>query len=292
MTALDRIREAAQTYVERGWKVFALSTKKSPLANCDPCRAEHRTPVQMEACECLTCHGFYAATDDVDRVEAMFSGHPGRLLAIRTGAASGLAVVDVDPPEGLGTMRQLMAEGLLPETCAQRTGSGGWHLLYRHPGGYLMSGAGKIGPKVDSKADGGYIVAAPSTHPRTGEPYTWRWDWPTAPIDDLHPTLAARLRPPAPRPRLDTGGRFTEVSSARLRGLAAAVLNAEEGNGNNTLYWASCKAGEMVRAGEISEAVAYDVLFTAAAQLGIPERDAGRDPRHGTIGSGLRRGQR
>ncbi len=279
-------------YVERGWHVFALSASKSPLANCPACRSEHRTPAEMEACECLTCHGFYAATTDPDRIAAMFVGHPDRLLAIRTGKVSGLAVVDVDAPEGLDTMRALMAEGLLPETCAQRTGSGGWHLLYEHPGGHIMSGAAKLGPKVDSKADGGYIVAAPSEHPRTGEPYRWRWDWPDAPLAPLHPTLAARLRPPAPRPRLDTGGRFTPLSSKRLQGLVDTVLQAEEGNGNNSLYWAACKAGEMVAAGEISEQAAYDALFTAALQIGITASAAGRSPQHGTIGSGLRRGNR
>jgi hypothetical protein len=286
-------RDAAMIYVERGWHVFALSASKSPLANCRTCRSEHRTAAEMEACACLTCHGFYAATTDLDRIGAMFAGHPERLLAIRTGKPSGLAVVDVDPPEGLDTMRAMIAEGLLPETCSQRTGGGGWHLLYEHPGGYVMSGAQKIGRKVDSKADGGYIVAAPSIHPRTGEPYTWRWDYPTAPLAPMHPTLVARLRPPAPQPRLDTGrGVFTPKSTGRLRGLVDTVLNAQEGNGNNSLYWASCKAGEMVAKGEITEQVAYDALAAAARQLGIPERDAGRTPHHGTIGSGLRRGQR
>ncbi len=286
-------RDAAMTYVERGWHVFALSAGKSPLANCPTCRTgAHRAPAEMEACGCLTCHGFYSATTDLDRVAAMFAGHPDRLLAIRTGKVSGIAVVDVDPPEGLDTMRDLMAEGLLPETCAQRTGSGGWHLLYEHPGGYVMSGAGKIGRKIDSKADGGYIVASPSIHPRTGEPYTWRWDYPTAPLAPMHPTLVARLRPEPPAPRLATGTGFTTLTSKRLQGLVDTVLKAEDGNGNNSLYWASCKAGEMVAKGEISEQVAFAALSAAAAQLGIPERDAGRSPQHGTIGSGLRRGTR
>ena len=286
-------RDAALTYTERGWLVFALSAGKSPLANCRDCRdGAHRTPAEMEACTCLTCHGFYAATLDMDRIDAMFMGHPDRLLAIRTGKVSGIAVVDVDPPEGLDTMRDLVAEGLLPETCAQRTGSGGWHLLYEHPGGYVMSGAGKLGKKIDSKADGGYIVAAPSIHPRTGEPYAWRWDYPEAPLAPMHPTLVARLRPEPPRPRLSTGDRFTTLTSKRLQGLVDTVLRAEEGNGNNSLYWAACKAGEMISKGEISEQVAFDALSAAASQLGIPERDAGRSPQHGTIGSGLRRGQR
>jgi hypothetical protein len=108
--------------------------------------------------------------------------HPRGLLAIRTGAASGTVVIDVDPP-GIGTMRMLVGEGVLPRTLAAVTGRGGYHMLYGHPGGKIMSGAGKGGPGVDVKADGGYIVVAPSVHPSTRRPYRWLG----SPGDDLTP---------------------------------------------------------------------------------------------------------
>src|SRR5690606_15383923 len=159
------IRDHAAAYVERGWHVFALSSGKTPLANCARCRAEHTTPEQMEACTCLTCHGFYSATTDMDRVDAMFMAHPDRLLAIRTGATSGIVVVDIDGPEGAANAQRLAAQGLLRPTLTAQTGSGGAHLVYTHPGGRIQSGAHKIAPSIDSKADGGYIVAPPSIHP-------------------------------------------------------------------------------------------------------------------------------
>ena len=124
-----------------------------PIANCERCRLEHTTPPHMEACECLTCHGFYAGTLDVARIEEMLRLNPRGLLAVRTGAVSGTVVIDVDPP-GITTMRVLVGDGVLPRTVAAVTGRGGYHLVYAHPGGKVLSGAGKGGPGVDIKADG------------------------------------------------------------------------------------------------------------------------------------------
>jgi Bifunctional DNA primase/polymerase, N-terminal len=95
--------------------VFVLSPSKTPVANCAPCRAEHNTPTQMEACECLACHGFHAATLDRDCLAQMLRQYPRGLLAIRTGAPSGIVVIDVDPP-GIGTMKVLVGDGILPRT--------------------------------------------------------------------------------------------------------------------------------------------------------------------------------
>ena len=44
---------------------------------------------------------------------------------------------------------KLVGEGVLPRTLAAVTGRGGYHMLYGHPGGKIMSGAGKGGPGVD-----------------------------------------------------------------------------------------------------------------------------------------------
>lgn len=277
------IRDHAAAYVERGWHVFALGRGKTPLANCARCRAEHTTPEQMEACTCLTCHGFYAATTDMDRITAMFASHPGRMLAIRTGAASGIMVVDVDGAAGVDQLRRLVVEGLTPPTLMQRTGSGGWHLVYAHPGGHVQSGAHKIAPSIDSKADGGYIVAAPSLHPRTGERYRWHnWGQPPAAPP---PDLVARLRPsPPPPPRTDYRAPAGHNLHRRLTGVIDTVLDAQPGNRNATLYWASCVAAEMIHDGDLTPAQALDVLLPAAQQIGLPDSEA-----RNTIRSGLRK---
>lgn len=175
MKAVTEKLSAARDYIGLDWLAFVLSSTKMPIANCERCRMEHTTPAQMEACECLTCHGFYAGTLDLARVEEMLRLHPSGLLANRTGAVSGTVVVDVDAPHGIPTMRQLIADGLLPRTIVQRTGSDGYHLVYKHPGAgmRIMSGAGKGGVGVDIKADDAYVVVAPSAHPRTRQRYQW-----------------------------------------------------------------------------------------------------------------------
>ncbi|MBX6391391.1 MAG: bifunctional DNA primase/polymerase [Frankia sp.] len=158
---------AALGYTAAGWAVFALGRSKRPVANCPRCRAagpDH----DRDACPCLTCHGFYAATGDPDRIAAMLAAVPDGLLAIRTGAPSGLVVVDIDPAHGGRLDRALMTP-----TATVATGGGGWHLYYRHPGEPLLSRPLPDHPGVDIKADGGYVVAPPSTHPTTHRAYPW-----------------------------------------------------------------------------------------------------------------------
>ncbi len=160
------IEAAALAYIRRGWPVFVLGRSKRPVANCPACRAAGPGHDPAGCC-CLTCHGFHAATLSPARLAAMLRAVPGGLLAIRTGTAAGLAVVDIDPRNGGQVDPALMAP-----TATVATGGGGWHLYYRHPGGPLLAALpGRAG--VDVKADGGYVVAPPSIHPGTGRPYQW-----------------------------------------------------------------------------------------------------------------------
>jgi hypothetical protein len=287
VSAPDAILTAARGYIARGWPAFVLSPSKTPVANCDYCRAEHTAAPQMEACGCLTCHGFYAATRDVPRIAEMIRRHPCGLLAIRTGAPSGTVAVDVDPPHGgLPTMRQLIADGHLPRTAAQRTGSGGYHLVYAHPGVRIPSGAGKGGVGVDIKADGGYIVVAPSIHPKARRPYEWL----TLPDGDLSPLphwWVDHLREPdrprgnvAPMPTGRKGGRYAE---AALRGELERLLDAPDRQRNDTLIRAAFSLGQLVATGALDENRTADLLTWAAERIGLEPGETSR-----TIASGFR----
>ena len=126
------LEAAALGYIRRGWPVFVLGRSKRPVANCTACHAAGPGH-DPAACPCLTCHGFHAATTSPARLAAMLAAVPGGLLAIRTGTAAGLAVVDIDPRNG-GSIDP----ALMTPTAAVATGGGGWHLYYRHPGGPLL----------------------------------------------------------------------------------------------------------------------------------------------------------
>lgn len=101
-------------------------------------------------------------------IRRMLNAAAAGMLAIRTGAASGLVVVDVEPTAGgRETLTKLVRRGVTQSTRYVNTGSGGLHLYYRHPGSHVKipSSQGRLGPDVDVRADGGYVVALPSVHP-------------------------------------------------------------------------------------------------------------------------------
>jgi hypothetical protein len=264
---------AALGYIRRGWPVFVLGQSKRPVANCPACK--HAGPGHDPAgCCCLTCHGFHAATLSPPRLAAMLAAVPRGLLAIRTGTAAGLAVVDIDPRNGGAVDRALMTP-----TTAVATGGGGWHLYYRHPGGPLLAALpGR--PGVDVKADGGYVVAPPSVHPGTGRPYRWAGG---RPVCEMPPPLAAALTPP---PAADRPAALSRPVPARRAGgisspaalLAAhlrTVETAPEGRRRVTLYGAARGIARMVAAGAVTEADAIAALTAA----GLAAQQTGRDIR-------------
>lgn len=110
-----------------------------------------------------------------EEVRAWWTKWPHANIAIVTGRISGIVVVDVDAQHG-GT-----SEGLPPTGCISRTGQGGEHRLYRYPPGAINIPNQVNSEKArdpqrrgkDVRADGGYIVAAPSIHDKTGKRYTW-----------------------------------------------------------------------------------------------------------------------
>lgn len=289
----DRHR-AARAYISRGWPVFVLSRSKTPLANCEPCRTSCLTPDAMQTCGCLCCHGFYAATLDPGRIAQMLRLHPSGLLAVRTGAAAGLVVLDVDPRHGgQSTLAALDAERLLPGTTMVVTGSGGLHMYYAHPGERVPSGANRLGIGIDVKADGGYVVAPPSRHPATGSPYRWcpatAWHDDPAPLDDR---LRSLLVPLPVVPLAARRHPLCADAPARLVGLLTKVIDAPEGQRNAIVYWAATRLGAMHAEGELSNlAGAVAALREAALWTGLADSEVG-DEQRGTIASGLRTGHR
>jgi hypothetical protein len=98
---------------------------------------------------------------------------PNSNIGIATGAISGVVVIDVDPRHGGDDGLQAAQDrlGRLPDGPVARTGGGGRHLPFAHPGGQVASRIA-IFRGVDVKADGGYIVAPSSLHV-SGREYRW-----------------------------------------------------------------------------------------------------------------------
>ena len=77
----------------------------------------------------LTANGFKDATTDEHTIRAWWRRWQEAGIGIPTGKASGLLVLDIDPPHGgYASLCDLLGEhNALPETMEVRTGGGGIH---------------------------------------------------------------------------------------------------------------------------------------------------------------------
>jgi hypothetical protein len=113
------------------------------------------------------------ATTEATTIRAWWTVHPDANVGIATGAASGLVVLDVDPRHGGNeSLAALEREhGMIPATLASKTGGGGRHIFFAHPGVPIRN-AVCLAPGLDVRGDGGYVAAPPSTH-ASGRLYIW-----------------------------------------------------------------------------------------------------------------------
>ena len=87
---------------------------------------------------------------------------------------SGLVVIDVDPKNGGSeSLAKLVRENdNLPDTVIALTGGGGEHFYFMHPGYEVPCSAVTLGPGLDVRGDGGYVISPPSMHV-SGVIYEW-----------------------------------------------------------------------------------------------------------------------
>jgi P4 family phage/plasmid primase-like protien len=194
LAALDSRDALIRAYLERGWALFVLGESKRPLPLCDACR-NPPPGHDPETCGCLTCHGFYAATTDPSRLELMLATYPTGKLGLRTGAASGVLVLDAeadadgDDPSGLSVLdawEQWVDDATLPDTLAATTAGGGVHLFLKHVDGAVSRN--RVLPGLDVKAEGGYVVLPDAIDDRR------RWLDGASEVAEPDDALAAWLR--------------------------------------------------------------------------------------------------
>lgn len=183
MTDHDTSQRHALDYYDRGLmvvptqRVIAVRDGKA-VCSCaarERCASPGKHPTMAWA-------EFQKRRPSRDEVAEWWSGDRSRLgVGILTGAISGnIFVLDVDVGPGKDGDDSLRALQLqhddLPETAEVRTGSGGRHLYFRAPPGVAVvrNSAGKLGPGLDIRGEGGFVVAPPSVH-ASGQPYVWSW---------------------------------------------------------------------------------------------------------------------
>jgi hypothetical protein len=139
------------------------------------------------------------ATCNTKQIAAWWRQWPHANIGCATGP-SGLAVIDTDnKPEGNGedTLRGLPP---LTPTRMARSAGGGVHRFYW---GEVGNTAGKIGPHVDTRGVGGYVVLPPSRTPKGR--YVWLNDAKLARIDSwvIEACAASKIDPAPQNPMVE-----------------------------------------------------------------------------------------
>jgi hypothetical protein len=166
----------------------------------------------------LAPHGPLSATIDTGIIKHWF-GYvvPEANLGV---ACDRLVVLDIDPRhDGDQSLTELEHECALPPTWRVLTGGGGEHILFAAPEGVSIKNYSHrpgsvlpLGPGIDIRAAGGYIVTVPSRHISGGQ-YQWSVDHHPQDVQlaPLPEWLAERLT--VCRPGDDAGAEHEPISS-------------------------------------------------------------------------------
>lgn len=280
-------RDDALSYGRRGWAVLPCHSPATS-GGCTCGRTDCASPAKHPRLR----RGLHEATTDPDLIAAWWRRWPDANVALRTGAGSGLVVIDVDPARGGdASLAALTAAHGHPDTLTVATGGGGRHLYFTHPGSAVRNSAGVLGAGLDVRGDGGYVLAPPSRHVTGG---TYRWDsWQApAPLPAwLHDLFQRPMPAPDARrpPALCAPGRDVDSAWARqaLAGEVARVRHAEPGRRNTDLNRAAFCLGQLVASGHLDADVVTGLLTDAALAAGLGPREVAA-----TLRSGLAAGSR
>lgn len=303
-------RSVALTWVSRGFPVIPCSrTDKGALV---PGFGRDATPEQL------------APFSNPEQVRAWWSSrfkraHVG-LLTGRGAGGRGLVVVDCDTPKGeqplegrwagchggTDVLERLATEAGAdwPDTYSVLTPSGGMHLYFEQPpDGPLIgcaTGDGStpphIGPMVDVRGHGGYVIAAGSysaaqgrVYERVSSPELRPQPLPEWLLELLRPAAApaAPPRPPSPVRLLSTASREERAAAGALEHSVRRIEDALEGERNRQLFSGARWLGELHETAPavLDETTVREQLLAAALRSGQTEREALR-----TIRSGWERG--
>lgn len=268
-------RCAALAAAARGWRVFPLRPgTKTPTGHAEDrcpgtgqCAEGHLKPEQR-------------ATTHTDLIHQAWT-QTAYGVGIATGP-SGLVVLDLDvpkgktdAPDGAATLRALCerAGQHLPATYTVRTPSGGWHLYYTAPpDARLHNTSRRLGPSIDTRAWGGYVVGAGST--TGGHPYTLVRDLAPAPLPAwLHQHLTTTPTRPHRPVTVQVHRDVSAYAAAALRAEIANVRSAVEGTRNATLVRAARALGRLVASGDLNRVEVEEALNGAGVEAGQPPRE-------------------
>jgi putative DNA primase/helicase len=304
--------EAALGYAARGWAVLPTHPEtKRPLTP----KGEHGEG------------GLKHATTNANTIRAWWKRWPQASIGLRTGAPSGVFVVDIDAgvDEKTGEVFEVdkliddlerAIEAKLPDdTWAVATPRGGRHLYYQVPKDTIIGNRTDLlgnESRIDIRGDDGYVILPPSARP-DGKTYAWL----------IAPKIAGELPARSPQKLLDcilrrgrwqggadSDGESISKRASPRRGEASAdaraaairkyglvaldkqtknVEQAAAGTRNDALNKAALALGHLVGAGVLAESAVRAKLEDACQANGLA-KDDGLVSVRATITSGLKAG--
>jgi hypothetical protein len=237
-------------------KALALARRGLPVF---PCRCVDKRP--------LTDNGFKDASTDQEQVRHWWTEWPRAYIGVPTGDKFVVVDLDLQHQDALAWYEHNTAR--LPLTRTHVTKSGGRHLLFK-PASNVGCSTSKLGPHIDTRGAGGYII----------------W-WPACGLNVMHGGALAEVPAwvlealttaptnvvPFPRPARPSNA---ATGGARVQGLVATVANAREGERNSLLFWAAMRIYDMLAGRELDRsdgANALAALATAASHTGLPRQE-------------------
>jgi len=244
------------------------------------------------------------ATLDLDLIRRWWTADPTCNVGIACGP-SRLYVVDLDPAHGqdppeqwdgarhgrdvLARLAEQAGQPYPDDTYQVRTPSPSEHLYYRvDEDCELRNTVARAGWRIDSRGQGGFIVAAGSLRP--DGVYTVARRLPIAP---LPPWMVPHFAPP---PRLEPEpvvfGDVRPLSDSRrqryLDTVTSGVANAASQTAHDTLVRAAYTLGRLVGGGEFTDDEARAALHIAARDRRIPTYEADEAITDGLAAGALR----
>lgn len=200
ITQNDFLLQAALEYAALGYAVF-------------PCARGDKKP--------LTPNGCLDATTDEEQIIEWWEHNVFANIGIST---KGLLVVDIDGSDNEWLtnpeIRECLSQGIMSQTP-----SGGRHFIFKQPPeANLKNTTGKLAPKVDTRADGGYIVAPPSQI--KDKAYEWLSSYelnePLESLAEAPKWIIEKLKEES-ETRLDLGGDGTPIPDGQRNNTLARI---------------------------------------------------------------------
>ncbi len=281
---------AALFYASLGWKVIPLHNIENGQCTCGKpdCNGSSGKHPRLK-------NWPEEATTDPMKIIGWWNTWPNANVGV-----TGQFIVDIDGPQGEESLKNRE----WPRTPTAKTGKGK-HYHFKWPAvDFPIKNDVSILPGVDIRVAKGQAVMPPSMH-YTGIRYEWEIDPSACELAELPTWFIDILREKrgkpeaiAPVPKTsdpyaaaqkwaETDDRYKKYAEAALRDEAIKLMNAPEGERNDTLNDAAFSLGQLVGARVLDELDVERTLKRAARASGLTESEIEK-----TLASGLAAGMK